>query len=146
MIVHNFDETPKDIIKREFKKQEIRLFQDQKLFILSYDGNILYPRFGIDIEGFKTDKDEYIFRRGELIKNEMVGGKRKDELEYSLVILENNKTTSLPFPSGLELDTVDIIGYYNNRICMLGKRGGKYLIFPNYNKSLINSETPRLLQ
>lgn len=79
--------------------------------------------FGVE-EGFKTIKEEFVLKRA----------------DNSLVIRQNGIFSSLPFPEELTLSEINLVGYFNGRICMLGEKGGKCLVMSGYNKPIVNAE------
>lgn len=88
-------------------------------------------------EGFKTEKNDVILRKTE--KATVKGA----EIDRNYLVIDqeqNRRFTSLPFPEGLSLPEVNVFGYFNNQICMLGTKGGKRFVMNGYNKPTVDTE------
>lgn len=119
-------ELPNGIAIVEAQKSEISDEEKKQFIIKAYKDSKIdkgVVEFGVE-EGFKIGKNEFVLKR----------------TDNSLVIRQNGIFSSLPFPEELALNEVDLVGYFNGRICMLGTKGGKCLVMGGYNKPVVDAE------
>ncbi|MFZ3077952.1 MAG: hypothetical protein WA139_05825 [Candidatus Aenigmatarchaeota archaeon] len=125
MQTYNQYELPKGIVVVEAQKSEIPDEEKKQFNIKAYKDSKMDKdsvEFGVE-EGFKIGKYEFVLKRA----------------DNSLVVKQNGRFSSLPFPENLNLNGIDLVGYYNGQICMLGKNGGKCFVMNGYDKPTIDT-------
>jgi len=134
MQAYNYNNLPTDIDVVDVRLSEITSDNPNKL-IAKIESKI--HKHHLFDEGFKTEKKDIILRKTE--KATVKGA----EIDRNYLVIDqeyNRRFTSLPFPEGLSLSEVNVFGYFNSQICMLGKKGGKCFVMSGYNKPVVDTE------
>jgi|GEM_PF-3859342 len=134
MQVYDSNNLPKDIELSDVTLSEITSDNPNKLIAKI---ELKIHKHHLFDEGFKTEKNDVILKKAE---KATVKGTAINK-NYLVVDQEQNRRfTSLPFPEGLSLSEVNVFGYFNDQICMLGKKGGKCFVMAGYNKPIVDAD------
>ncbi len=134
MQVCDSNNLPKDIEVIDVRLSEITSNNPNKLIAKVESKTHKHHLFD---EGFKTERNVYILKKTE--KATVKGY----EVNRNYLVIDQASSgifTSLPFPEGLSLSEMNIFGYFNGQICMLGKQDGKCFVMNGYNRPLVDTD------